>query len=547
MESVFSKGLNFSILPKKLDMTQVWVDFKRFERSCIWTEYWHGKENHERQLKPIFQLQKTNLPKNYHVPDGLKTFLGSVRSELQDHKNRNSAECNLTQRELIALQSLQQLQKERKIVIRACDKGAGVIILDFDEYLKACYSHLTSEVYPGRPYYSPVDGLEIERTKVKIKNLLEEGLDNKVISKSEFEQMNPEDKGPGRFYCNFKVHKPHEYKTAPPVRPITSQSGSICENIGTFLEHHIKHIGTTHESYLKDTPDFLRTIQHINKSLHLGPNTLLVTMDAIGLFTNIVHDEGLDAIETELNKRENQEVTTEFLVKMMEIILKNNIFEFHEGYYRQEIGASMGSKPIPPYANIFMATIDKKIKNGEGAEALLLLKRFLDDYFLIFKGSTKELHALFVKWNQIHPTIKLTMNHTSIKNEPIESKCECEEIYEIPFLDVSCSIREGKIHTDLYRKETDRNQYLLPTSCHPKQVTKSIPFSLGLRIVRVCSDEKDRDLRLSELKKRLLDRDYNEDMIDAALKKSKGSTKKRSPETTHTIQKNQKAGLVYTI
>ena len=144
---------------------------------------------------------------------------------------------------------------------------------------------------------------------------------------------------------------------------------------------------------------------------------MLVTMDVIGLYTNIPHDEEQEDMEIGLNKRVNQKVPTDFLVKMMEIILKNNIFEFHEGYYKQNIGAAMGSKPIPPYANNFMAKIDRLIKKTKGAEALLLLKRFLDDYFLIFYGSTKQLHALFVEWNKIHPTIKLTISHTTIANE----------------------------------------------------------------------------------------------------------------------------------
>ena len=149
-------------------------------------------------------------------------------------------------------------------MIRACDKGAGVIILDFEEYLRACYNHLTSEVAPGQPYYSPVDRFEIDRTKLKIRNLLKEGLEQEIITKSEYEHMDPEEKGPGRFYCNFKVHKPHEINKAPPERPITSQSGSFCENIATYVEHHIKHIGTKHKSYLKDTPHFLRLVKKLN-------------------------------------------------------------------------------------------------------------------------------------------------------------------------------------------------------------------------------------------------------------------------------------------
>ena len=93
----------------------------------------------------------------------------------------------------------------------------------------------------------------------------------------------------------------------------------------------------------------------------------------------------------------------------MKIILNENIFEFHDALFKQNIGASMGSKPIPHYANVFMAMIDDLIKNLDIAEALALIKRFLDDYFMLFKGSTKSLHALFVKINSIHPTIKMSM------------------------------------------------------------------------------------------------------------------------------------------
>ena len=47
MDKVLNRGLNFSILPLKLDTTQVFVDFKKFERSVIWHEFWHGSEQQE--------------------------------------------------------------------------------------------------------------------------------------------------------------------------------------------------------------------------------------------------------------------------------------------------------------------------------------------------------------------------------------------------------------------------------------------------------------------------------------------------------------------
>ena len=60
-----------------------------------------------------------------------------------------------------------------------------------------------------------------------------------------------------------------------------------------------------------------------------------------------------------LSKRTNPKVPTSFLVKLMTILLYNNIFEFHDGYWRQDVGAAMGCKLVPDYANIFWQLLTK--------------------------------------------------------------------------------------------------------------------------------------------------------------------------------------------
>ena len=75
--------------------------------------------------------------------------------------------------------------------------------------------------------------------------------------------------------------------------------------------------------------------------------------------------------------------------------------------------------------------------------------------------------------------------------------------------------------TDLYRKETDRNQYLLPSSCHPSHVTQNIPFSLALMIVRICTYTTDREKRFSELKDLLISRDYKPKIVDSAIERAR--------------------------
>ena len=63
--------------------------------------------------------------------------------------------------------------------------------------------------------------------------------------------------------------------------------------------------------------------------------------------------------------------------------------------------------------------------------------------------------------------------------------------------------------------------YLLPTSCHPASVTKNIPFSLCLRIVRICSKTEYRDKQLLKLKELMLSRGYSDRMIDSAIERAR--------------------------
>ena len=235
MVKLLNRGLNFAIFPLNLDITQVIVDFKRFERSFIWKEFWYERESEEPYEKQMFKTNKSNYPKNYKIPNGVKTFVSSVKSELLDYKNRNKAKCNLPKEEIEALSQLIKLQKERKIMIKPCDKGAGVIILDFMEYMRSCKQHLESEQKDdngqSNRYYIEVDEKVLKDAKHKITMLLEQGIDNNIITKQEFEAMNPAAKHVGKFYCNFKVHKQHTSNVAPPERPIVSTCGSITENI----------------------------------------------------------------------------------------------------------------------------------------------------------------------------------------------------------------------------------------------------------------------------------------------------------------------------
>ena len=113
----------------------------------------------------------------------------------------------------------------------------------------------------------------------------------------------------------------------------------------------------------------------------------------------------------------------------------------------------MGSRPVPPYANIFMARfIDPKllekaklfVKNG--LFPLKFLKCVLDDLFLIWLGTTKSLHLYFEEINKIHPNIKFTMKHTTSRGETDNDRCSCQAEESILFLDTS--VKKKKLKTN---------------------------------------------------------------------------------------------------
>ena len=185
-----------------------------------------------------------------------------------DPENRNKARPNLPPDEIEALSKLIDLQKERKITIKPCDKGARIIIMNTDEYIASCEEHLASvqEQPDGttKPFYRVADQEDITVAKEEIIKLLEEGRDNDYIDKKDFEAMDPTDKDTGRFYQLFKIHKEHENGQLPPGRPIVSGNNSITENIAKYVEHHIKNLAKKVPSFIEDTPDFLRHIEAIN-------------------------------------------------------------------------------------------------------------------------------------------------------------------------------------------------------------------------------------------------------------------------------------------
>ena len=130
--------------------------------------------------------------------------------------------------------------------------------------------------------------------------------------------------------------------------------------------------------------------------------------------------------------------------------------------------------------------------------------RFVDDIYGLWSDGLDSLKDFHRVANSIHPRIQVDLRYSTEKLE---------------FLDVLTIIGHGRIKTDLYTKLTDKHLCFHSKSYHPEYMKSSIPYGLGVRIKRICSEESAYKIQKNEMRKNLCKRGYTNRSIDNELKK----------------------------
>jgi hypothetical protein len=91
----------------------------------------------------------------------------------------------------------------------------------------------------------------------------------------------------------------------------------------------------------------------------LPSGTILVSMDVTSLYTNIPHNDGIEACREAWDQRAVKEPPTECLVQLLTLVLKYNNLTFNGEHFLQINGIAMGTNMAPSYANIFMEKLEK--------------------------------------------------------------------------------------------------------------------------------------------------------------------------------------------
>lgn len=420
----------------------------------------------------------------------LESYIDAVESDIEKLLlDPNKTQDNLSKEERSALQSL---KNRDDIVIKKADKGSTVVVLDKEDYVAEAHRQLSDE-----RFYKKLDSDPTKEFSATISKTLGEMLSNNEIGNNVYTTLNPTDCRPGQFYLLPKIHK-----EGMPGRPIVSAIGHPTEKISEYIDLHLRPHVENLPSYLKDTTDY------INKtpSADLPNNTLLVTMDVTSLYTNIPHDEGIEACKEVWDTRSVPIPSTESLAKLLEHVLKCNNFMFNGEHYLQTNGTAMGTKMAPSYANIFMGKLERTLLHQAPVRPLSWL-RFIDDIEMKWVEGRDRLEEFIFFANTFHQSIKFTVEISSSKNI---------------FLDTTSTLVDGKVEFSLYTKPTDSHLYLMPTSCHPRHTFKGVPKGLATRIRRICSSSALYHQEGNQLKSNLCKRGYKAHTVQAAIDEMAG-------------------------
>ena len=220
----------------------------------------------------------------------------------------------------------------------------------------------------------------------------------------------------------------------------------------------------------------------------------------------------MSACKKKLEASGKSSAVVNVIIKFLNLILHNNIFRFANGFFLQKIGTAMGTRMAPNYANLFMGDLEEEIIQNYPLKPLVWF-RYIDDIFFIWTHGREELDKFLEYANNNRHGMIFETSDESISSE------------RVPFLDVMVIFRDGRLHTDLYTKPTDKFQYLNFKSCHPFHQKSNLPYALALRIRRICSNTSDFKQHCSTLTNHLRKRGYKLGMIKEGIRKAAARTR----------------------
>lgn len=466
--SLLNKGLSFIPSPTSEPNRDSICSFvEEFIRKVEWATCSHFNFH---GAKPPFSLsEKSFVPRNC-ISEVISKLGLDIKSLLSSPQflSLPSSSPNLSIEER---KTIQLIKNDSTIIIHPADKGGQIVIQHRDDYIFEAFRQLHDS-----NSYKQIDTPIFTTTSKIIKRIVDNLYYQGFISKSQHRFLKPPTQPRQRhFYILPKIHKPQIKWTIPnriPAgRPIVSGCNSETAAIEHFIDFYLQPIAALSPSFIRDTSHFKAFISNTT----INNSDLLVTFDVESLYTSIPISEGIDFIRQSLTSHPLANRPDAYILKLLEITLRRNDFQFLDKTFLQIKGTAMGKKYAPSFANIYMHFWEVNALSLSHLKPSLW-KRYIDDIFCIWPYSVSDLQTFILHLNSTNPNIKITSSFNTT---------------EINFLDCTVFKSKNNICTKVFFKESNNLQLLHPKSYHPKHVFNGIVKAQILRYLRLSSFHAD--------------------------------------------------------
>ena len=147
---------------------------------------------------------------------------------------------------------------------------------------------------------------------------------------------------------SLKIHK-----DPVNVRPIVCCSGTLLNCLSRWLDHWLQKLKPFIKTYIKNSTQLLEKLEALGI---LPPDAYFFTADAKSMYTNIDTDHAILVIGLWLDSLTLPVgFPLQAVKEAMELVMRNNIFEWGDLYFLQLLGTAMGTSSACMWATIYFA------------------------------------------------------------------------------------------------------------------------------------------------------------------------------------------------
>ena len=260
------------------------------------------------------------------------------------------------------------------------------------------------------------------------------------------------------FRATAKVHK-----TPVCLRPVVAKCGTTIEALSKWLDVEMQYVMGALPWCIKDSHSFRKEVVTIS----LPPGARIFTFDAVGMYFNIdlnhaipIMREWFECYTPPPGGSGKKLSNINALISALTIVMRWNICQFGNSYFRQKIGTAMGTSCAVAFANLYFGKHERtKLlpKYQTQLKRLHFYRRFIDDVFGVWIGNTGLDWAQMVHDFNDFGILKWTC--------PVPKE-------SVDFLDLTLVIVNGRIISKTYQKPKNPYLYIPPHSAHPSGVAK---------------------------------------------------------------------------